>query len=738
MTPLSGADPGKTVKSKRTLSLLIALSGVLALLFGTMADHDRYRQSLIRHPLKLAGQALTFSVTQPEKFRERFFLLEIRAHCRQDHEKTSVILNGRYLGRIAVCGHAFFKIAKARFREGPNTLRLSGLPDEGDLTVLEMKNLYGYSRGMFGFALVPLGSGSVHRFPWPAALPLAFLFLLTILFMPGIMSSGSSSPAVRRSATTVAVLLIVVLALPLIASARIFLNLSLTLTLLALFYLPGIWRLARLVVDFSRSRLRPWLEDRLLRPLSPRQRLALGVLALTAIFVFLSVHRQRYVGASDWYGYYAESLLFRHGQLTMKTAFPPAQYPAFAPLGFHAVGDRIIPQYPPGYPLLLALFGLLGWEFFVNALGGTLTILVFYLILRDLDSRGMALLYTALWAFFPVALFIAIRVMSDLIATLFILLAYYLFTRNRIFWSGMAFAYAVAVRPSCALFFFVLLPLLVKKKKFWPFCLSSAVIGGLYGLYNWAVFGRPWATGYGRFANELTAHVFRHHFLYYGKTMLVIMTPLLIVPALLPLALRRPRSWFYFSWLASFWVFYSFWVAGADSWWYLRFLLPGLPALFILSAVGLQDIRERLLALKPRWRPLLKAAAIMLLVAMLAYFHDYSDRNQVFSADKGEMYYRASKVLESRVPRNSLVGGLEMSGPVRLYSGLESFRWDLPEGLELIGDFLKKGRPVYLFIEPWNREHPALKTIESNFRTEPIALMPDPLKMPLLRVRARD
>jgi hypothetical protein len=350
----------------------------------------------------------------------------------------------------------------------------------------------------------------------------------------------------------------------------------------------------------------------------------------------------------------------------------------------------------------------------------------------------MALLYTLLWTFFPVTLFISIRLMSDLLATLFILLTYYFFTRNKIFWSGFVFSCAVAVRPSCVLFFIVFLPLIFRKKKFWSFCFSTLIVGSLYGLYNWTVFGKPWITGYGKFADELTGTVFFHHFLYYGKTILFLVTPLLLIPALLTLVRRKPHSWFYFSWLASFWIFYSFWKAGGDSWWYLRFLLPGLPALFILSAIGMQDIRERLLAWKPRWQPRLNAAAVMILLFMLPYYNDFSKRNLVFSADKGEMYYQASKAMQSMVPPDALVGGLEMSGPIRLYTGLESFRWDQPQSFKLMHDFLKKGRPLYLLIEPWNLQHPTIEKIAGIFVLKYVALMPDPMGTHLSQVFLRE
>lgn len=727
-----------TPKFMRIVSGLTAIIGVLILFMATMLAFDKYREKLISEIARPANDTLLVSAKYPQKIRDSVLLLEIKISAKKNPSKTAIIWNGREIGNIQAYGHHFIKIPRELFRREGNILMLQGIPAGATVAILEIKNLYGFSTGLLKSVMVLPNSLSVKRLPWPLATLLALILLFFPIFVPGAMSLTSGNRLLRYAAWIIIVFFLAILALPLFVSGQIFLGLGTTLILLTALLFPGLWCVLRWAAVFFKSRVLPWIKTRSLpMHLRPWQWRLLAGLALAAIFIFFSVHRQHYVGAADWYGYYAESLLFRQGQLTMKTAFSPEQYPAFAPLGFYAVGNKIIPQYPPGYPLLLALFGLMGLEFFVNALCGVLTILILYLILKNSVGRGMALLYTLLWTFFPVTVFISIRMMSDLIATLFILLTYYFFTRNKIFWSGVAFSYAVAVRPSAVLFFVIFLPLLFKKKKFWRFCFSSAIIGSLYGLYNWTVFGKPWLTGYGKFANELTGSVFLHHFIYYGKTIFILMTPLLIIPALLPMVRRKPHSWFYFSWLASFWIFYSFWIAGADSWWYLRFLLPGLPALFILSAVGMQDIRERLLTWKPRWQPLLNAAAVLILFIMLLYFNAFSDRNLVFSADKGEMYYQACKKMQSMVPPNALVGGLEMSGPIRLYAGLESFRWDHPQSLKLIHDFLKKGRPLYLLIEPWNKQHPAIEKIAKTFFLKYIALMPDPMGTHLSQVWLR-
>ncbi|MCX6556119.1 MAG: hypothetical protein NTW95_01595 [Candidatus Aminicenantes bacterium] len=728
-----------TLKFVGFVSVLSALIGVSVIFMATMTGHDKYREKLIRQPVRPIAGSLQVAASYPQKTKDKVLLLEIEINAEKNDGQAAVIWNGSEIDRIPAYGHHFVRIPKTSFLEAGNTLSLQGLATDSVVATLEIKNLYGFSTGVLQGVMVLPGSASLKRLPLWLALALAALLMVLPLAAPHTMSLAAKNRCLRYGAAAVIVFFLAILAMPLLFAGRVYLGLPTTAILLAAIYWPGLWRVIKAMAALFQSRVQPWIKRKLLRlDFSPLEWKILGGLALAAIFIFYAANRQRYVGAADWYGYYAESLLFRQGQLTMKTAYPPAQYPAFAPLGFYVAGDKIIPQYPPGFPLLMALFGLMGLEFYVNALAGVLTVLLLYLILRNSVSRGMALLFASLWAFLPIAMYISVRIMSDLVATLFILIAYYSFTRNKIFWSGVAFSYAVVVRPISVLFFIIFLPLLFKKKKFWHFCFSAGIIGFLYGLYNWAVFGKPWMTGYQGVADELTGTVFFHHFVYYGKTILILMTPLLLIPALLALMRRKPRSLFYFSWLGSFWLFYSFWKSGADSWWYLRFLLPGLPALFILSAIGMQDIRAQLLAWKPRWQKLPQAAAFLILLLLLPYFIAFSDRNWVFSADKGEMYYQATKKMQSLVPPDALVGGIETSGPIRLYAGMESFRWDQPQSFKLMYDFLKKKRPLYLLIEPWNKQHPIIEEIAQTFNVKHIAIMPDPMGTLLAQVSLRE
>jgi len=92
--------------------------------------------------------------------------------------------------------------------------------------------------------------------------------------------------------------------------------------------------------------------------------LFLGMVLATA-FVTYTHYRQRYVGAADLYGYYQQAELLRQGKISLPLELPVGQFPSAAPGGYTAVGDRALPQYPPGYPLLIPLDGFFPLPLFV-------------------------------------------------------------------------------------------------------------------------------------------------------------------------------------------------------------------------------------------------------------------------------------------------------------------------------------------------------------------------------------
>ena len=489
---------------------------------------------------------------------------------------------------------------------------------------------------------------------------------------------------------------------------------------------------------------------------------AASAAVLLIIFFMYSTYNQEYVGAADFYGYYAQSLLLKKGQVDMPVGVSPAQYPAIAPLSYFVKDGKVLPQYPPGYPLLMALAGFMGLEFYVTPVLGILAIVLMYLLIKELTDKKIAVFFSLIWAFSPIVVYGSTSVMSDLVAAFFILLALYLYRKKKIPFSAFALAFSLVIRPTNILFCVIFLPVLTRDRQWFKFGCYFAIPALFYGLYNWLLFGAPWKIGYANVSERFITSVFFHHLVYYAKETVIQFTPFLIIFIFfhfLPiscksmqkkqafpryLAFRRkygkPRRtnqcaerwsegpslvgvadpfwkkskdwWFYGSWFLIFFIFYCFWRPGGDSWWWTRFLLPGFPALFFLAALGLKNGLD---FIQQKWKPTKHAVTISLIVlafVIIGYFINYGFTHpDIWEKNKGKHYYDISKMIAKKVPANSLVGAVDFSGCLRLYTGLETFNSMHAHSFFLIADMLEKKKPVYIVAEPWNLQLPMVKGV---------------------------
>jgi hypothetical protein len=479
---------------------------------------------------------------------------------------------------------------------------------------------------------------------------------------------------------------------------------------------------------------------------------AASAAVLLVIFFIYSTYTQEYVGGSDFYGYYAQSLLLKKGQVDMPVGVSPAQYPAIAPLSYFVRDGKVLPQYPPGYPLLMALAGFIGLEFYVTPILGILSIILIYLLIKELTDKKIAVFFSLIWAFFPIVVYGSTSVMSDLVAAFFILLALYLYRKEKIPFSAFALAFSLVVRPTNILFCLIFLPVLIRDKQWFKFGCYFAFPAALYGLYNWLVYGAPWKIGYANVSERFITSVFFHHLVYYARETVIQFTPFLIILIFLhfllisfkslqkkqafemtPMKERRqadreaagvadpfemtPRKngiewWFYVSWFLIFFIFYCFWRPLEDTWWWTRFLLPGYPALFFLAALGLKNALD---FIQQEWKPTKHAVtislAVMALVIIGFFVHYGFTHPNIWEKDKGKLYYDISKMIAKKVPAHSLVGSVDFSGSLRLYTGIETFNSFHTNSFFLIADMLEKKKPVYLAAEPWNLERPMVKGV---------------------------
>lgn len=443
---------------------------------------------------------------------------------------------------------------------------------------------------------------------------------------------------------------------------------------------------------------------------------------LLALGCVYGLYRQHHIGAADYYGYYQQALLLRDGRVFLPVEHDVQRYPALVPLGYVAAGDRAVPLFPPGLPLLIALGSYVGLEFFVLPLLGVASCVYVYLLCREYCGRWGAALLSANWALLPLVVYGSTYIMSDLAAACAILASFYHYRRRQVPASAALMGLGFMIRPSNALAMLAFTPLLLHDRQLWRFARWLVLPISLHALYNTLVFGRPWRTGYGQIAWAFSSDVFGPQFSFYCQQTLLQLGPLLLLLALL--ALRQP-SWEKATWLGWFltlFVAYSFWRSGHDRWWWARYLLPSYGALFLLAACGLGEMRQsaRAAALWC-WR-----AAATLLALMPIYSVIFGvQQGDLWLRDRLHEYFDVTQEVERLVPPGSYVGSVEFSGAFRLYSpALVSFLSIHVNAPEVVEKALADGHPAYLIVEPPNRGDKTIRRLLHQYEARQIAELP--------------
>lgn len=444
------------------------------------------------------------------------------------------------------------------------------------------------------------------------------------------------------------------------------------------------------------------------------------IIAVALGFLALYGHlRLRYVGGCDEFAYFSESLRLRGKDAGMRMSIDPLAYPAVVPLGHVAAGREIVSVFPAGFSLLLALGGALGLEFWVAPFFGALCVLLVYCAAIRETNRWVAVVLAILFGLVPEVFNWSRDVMSDVPATAFALLTYILSVRGYPALAGAALGFSCGIRPTNVLILPAILLLLGPERRRETLRLGGAflVIGGYWVIFNLATFGAAFATPYARMDSEvlsLGALVFQPACLAPMAARSCWPEALLATVAVT----RKPRrSWPELAWFLSFFGFYSLWNVPLSSPYALRFLLPGLPALFILAARGYQAATEH--------STLVRAAPWAL--AGLSLGGIFSSAKVLREwipgyANEGRWFRDVSLRVRETVHPDSLVGSMNYSGPLRYYAQIETFVWPDLEPFELIEAMAAQGRWAYLLLEGEVPPEPHLtRVLRKRFDVEPVA-----------------
>jgi len=171
----------------------------------------------------------------------------------------------------------------------------------------------------------------------------------------------------------------------------------------------------------------------------------------------------RVAAGADAYGYVSQADLWLRGDLHIDQRFgaavpwPLARW-TFTPLGYRPEPDgyRIVPQYAPGLPLLMAGFKALAGQcaiFWVVPVCGAILVLATYAIGRRLDRPVVGVAAAWIVATSPTLLFMLMAPMSDVPAASAWAVAIACAlgdTRASAVAAGVAAAIAILIRPNMA------------------------------------------------------------------------------------------------------------------------------------------------------------------------------------------------------------------------------------------------------------------------------------------------
>jgi hypothetical protein len=453
-----------------------------------------------------------------------------------------------------------------------------------------------------------------------------------------------------------------------------------------------------------------------IRPLLPSLAIVLAIaLASHAVYFGSFV-----AGGADSYGYVSQAYSWAGGTLPRAQPLPltvpwPSGDASLAPLGYRPglQPHTMVPTYAPGLPLLMAAFLIVGscGPYLVVPVCAALAIWLTFALGRRADGPWTGALAALFAVTSPIVRFQSMWPMSDVpAAALWTGAAYSALGERRrdAFTCGVWTAAGLLVRPNlpvipAVLFLYLLLSTSGRER--WRrvalFALPTGlVVAGVAVLYTvW--YGAPWKSGYGAAGEIFLASNVLPNLSRYPVWLWQSQSPLILL-ALLPLFRRgdgRPRSalWLcaalFLATLASYLVYSPF-----EEWWYLRFLLPAMPAFFVLMAAGLVIAARRV---PTAWGRLAALAAVIILIAVTTRFTNAHAAPGPLR-DGERRYADIGLFVGQSLPADAVVLAIQESGSARHYGGRMTIRWDLIDRdwtSRAVAELQRMGLHPYLLIE---------------------------------------
>ena len=246
---------------------------------------------------------------------------------------------------------------------------------------------------------------------------------------------------------------------------------------------------------------------------------------------------------------------------------------------------------------------------------------------------------------------------------------------------------------------------------------------------NASWYGAPWRSGYGAdifSTGNILPNLARYPvWLWRSQSPLILFALVPFLPRFRGDASRpaaRLCAAMFIATLLSYLLYYYF-----ETWSFVRFLLPAIPALLVLMATGLVAVGRRL----PR--PWGHVAVAFVTIVLLVYTTRFSIGQGMFGPLKdGERRYAdVGAYIHQALPADAVVFSVQQSGSVRFYGGRVTVRWDLIDRDwtgRAAGEIERLGWHPYMVIEDFE-----LPQMRDWFGLAPDAQIPWPL---VARMRA--
>ena len=465
-----------------------------------------------------------------------------------------------------------------------------------------------------------------------------------------------------------------------------------------------------------------------------------GVIALLlAVSVIYWVYAVRACGGLDSYGYVGASALIASGALkedqplAALLPFERAAY-ATAPLGFVVGhdGSSRVPRFPLGLPLVMAAFRIVGptGPLLVSQVLACATLLIVFLLARDVASTPTALFAAALVAVHPTFVNAAIQPMSDVPAAFWLVAGVWLalVKGSQPILAGLCLGMSLLTRPALLPAIVVTLALYggrlhpsiyargalsivegqVPRKRS-PIALlfgTTAVFLVTQLLINASLYGSPTGSGYGTFGELFQSSRMLTNLANIARWVTYTSTPILWVAWALALVLLRREKWPTALSIVALGVTlpYVFYLT-YDDWESTRFLLPAIVLVIIISARSIDAALSSML--RPEWR-----TVVMLILALAGAYgsRQVLEEHHVFDLWRGEAKYAlVGQWFRDRTPPRSVVVSSLHSGAIRYYGGRDTIRWDeLPPGslIPTLQSLEQHGYSVYLALDEPSEAEP--------------------------------